>query len=75
MQRSYVLNKDNKEIMVDFGNMYDKSNYATEVVSTIDKNNNVHVESTRYMGKSKNWGKEEINSYLASLFGVCENED
>lgn len=68
MQRSYVIEKDNKEIRLDFAKE-NSEDYTTIVVSEI-KDNKVSVLSATTLGKAKRWNKERINGYLAEISGL-----
>lgn len=70
MQRAYQINIGNTEIMVDFGKDDD---YVVEVTSAV-KDNHVKVNSVRYLGRGKDWTKEDINIYLLNLLDI-EDED
>lgn len=68
MQRSYVINKGNREIRIDFGNQKSKD-YTTIVVAEV-KDNKVTVISATTLGKARKWDKERINGYLAEISGL-----
>lgn len=71
MQRTYNFTTDSGyQIMVDFGDKI--GDYATEVISKV-LDNKVEVLSTRVIGKSSRWSKEDVNLYLTEM--ICTDKE
>lgn len=71
MQRTYNFTTDSGyQIMVDFGDKI--GDYATEVISKVS-GNKVEVLSTRVIGKSSRWSKEDVNLYLTEM--ICTDKE
>lgn len=72
-QRRFTFEKDDIEIMVDFGKE-GSEDYTCEVVSRLLPNSKKEVLSAKTLGRARKWDMPKINGYLTDFY-ECKDID